>query len=97
MMNRLALAPLALAMASAFAADKGADYAALGEVTVTATREGQLVAETPASVSLIKDKALREATAKQRAQLIQAVLAAAPAENAPVAPAGRPRGTEGSR
>ena len=60
MMNRLALAPLALAMASAFAADKGADYAALGEVTVTATREGQLVAETPASVSVIKDKALRE-------------------------------------
>ena len=47
--------------------------------------------------SLDEDKALREATAKQRAQLIQAVLAAAPAENAPVAPAGRPRGTEGSR
>ena len=60
MMKNWVLAPLALAMVSAFAADKTNDYATLGEVTVTATREGQLVSETPASVSVIKDKALRE-------------------------------------
>jgi imidazolonepropionase-like amidohydrolase len=47
--------------------------------------------------SLDEDKALREATARQRAQLIQAVLAASPAENTPAGAPARPRGTEGSR
>lgn len=60
MMKQLTLAPLALAMASAFAADPSTDSRALGEVTVTATREGQLVAETPASVGVIKGQTLRE-------------------------------------
>ena len=60
-MKQPALSPLAIALFAAFvpglaaAADQ-----ALGEVTVTATREGQLVAETPASVGVIKNKALRE-------------------------------------
>ncbi|MBK9977311.1 MAG: hypothetical protein IPP20_05175 [Gemmatimonadetes bacterium] len=47
--------------------------------------------------SLDEDTALRAETARQRAQLIQAVLAAAPAENAPAGAPARPRGTEGSR
>lgn len=60
-MNNSAMTPLALALLAAFlplpvaAADQ-----ALGEVTVTATREGQLVAETPATIGVIKEKALRE-------------------------------------
>lgn len=60
MMKQLTLAPLALAMATAFAADPSTDSRALGEVTVTATREGQLVAETPATVGVIKGQTLRE-------------------------------------
>ena len=56
MMKKLVLAPLLLAILSAYADDS----TSLGEVTVTATREGQLVAETPATVGVIKDKALRE-------------------------------------
>ena len=61
MMKTCALSPLALALLAAFvpgiatAADQ-----ALGEITVTGTREGQLVAETPASVDIIKEKTLRE-------------------------------------
>ncbi|HXE41084.1 MAG TPA: TonB-dependent receptor plug domain-containing protein, partial [Azonexus sp.] len=60
-MNNCAMTPLALALLAAFlpppaaAADQ-----ALGEVTVTATREGQLVSETPATIGVIKEKALRE-------------------------------------
>ena len=53
--------PIFLALLAAFSplAALAADQA-LGEVTVTATREGQLVSETPASVGVIKEKALRE-------------------------------------
>src|SRR5574343_1793370 len=61
MMKTLALAPLALAVLSAFASvNAGAADTALGEVTVTATREGQLISETPATVDVIKEKTLRE-------------------------------------
>ena len=56
MMKKLVLAPVLLAILTAYADDS----ASLGEVTVTATREGQLVAETPATVGVIKEKALRE-------------------------------------
>src|SRR5574343_214788 len=60
-MKQFALAPLALAVLSTLAAAAAhAETTALGEVTVTATREGQLVAETPATVGVIKEKALRE-------------------------------------
>lgn len=60
-MKQPALSPLAIALFAAFAPGLAAAAdQALGEVTVTATREGQLVAETPASVGVIKDKALRE-------------------------------------
>lgn len=58
-MKPFALLPLALAVISAFAPVR-AEVNALAEVTVTATREGQLVAETPATVGVIKEKALRE-------------------------------------
>lgn len=53
--------PIFLALLAAFSplAALAADQA-LGEVTVTATREGQLLSETPASVGVIKEKALRE-------------------------------------
>ncbi len=47
--------------------------------------------------SLDEDKALREETARQRAQLIQAVLAASAAESTPAGAPARPRGTEGTR
>ncbi len=48
--------------------------------------------------SLEEDKALRAETARQRSQLIQAVLAATPAEGTPAAGApARPRGPGGSR
>ncbi len=61
MMKQFALAPLALAVLSTLAtATAHAEATALGEVTVTATREGQLVNETPATVGVIKEKALRE-------------------------------------
>ena len=60
MMKRLGMAPLALAMAAAFAGEGAQDGVALGEITVTATREGQLVAETPASVGVIKEATLRQ-------------------------------------
>ena len=61
MMKTFALAPLALAVISAFAATHAvAADTALEEVTVTATREGQLISETPATVGVIKEKALRE-------------------------------------
>lgn len=60
MMKHLALAPLALALATAFAGETTGDTKALGEVTVTATREGQLISETPASVGVIKGQALRD-------------------------------------
>jgi cytosine/adenosine deaminase-related metal-dependent hydrolase len=46
--------------------------------------------------SLDEDKALRAETARQRAQLIQAVLAAAAAETPPAGGAARTRGTEGA-
>ena len=61
MMKSFALAPLALAILMAWqpAVALAAD-AALGEVTVTGTREGQLIAETPATVGVIKEKSLRE-------------------------------------
>ena len=58
MMKQLALAPLALAVLSAFAG-ANAQEAALAEVTVTATREGQLLSETPATVGVIKEKTLQ--------------------------------------
>lgn len=60
-MKRFALAPLALAVLSAFASPQAvAADTALAEVTVTATREGQLVSETPATIGVIKEKTLRE-------------------------------------
>ena len=59
MMKRFALAPMVVAILSTLPAAHGADTA-LGEVTVTATREGQLVSETPATVGVIKEKTLRE-------------------------------------
>lgn len=46
--------------------------------------------------SLEEDKALREETARQRAQLIQAVIAATPPENAAGGANARPRGSEGA-
>ena len=59
---RLPLAPVSLAVLAALAAPSLlAQTVSLGEVTVTGTREGQLVAETPATVGLIKESALREA------------------------------------
>ena len=57
-MKQFALAPLALAVLAAV--NVRAEEVALGEVTVTATREGQLVNETPAAVGVIKEKTLRE-------------------------------------
>jgi hypothetical protein len=60
-MKQFALAPLALAVLSTLAAATAhAEATALGEVTVTATREGQLLNETPATVGVIKEKTLRE-------------------------------------
>src|SRR5574343_147013 len=59
MMKRFALAPMVVAILSTLPAAHGADTA-LGEVTVTATREGQLVSETPATIGVIKEKTLRE-------------------------------------
>ena len=60
-MKKFALAPLMLAVLSAFAAPQVyAEETALAEVTVTATREGQLVNETPATIGIIKEKTLRE-------------------------------------
>lgn len=58
-MRNFALAPLAMAIISIFTSAQ-ADDVALGEVTVTATREGQLVSETPATIGVIKEKTLRE-------------------------------------
>ena len=52
-------APLALAVLTALAGPLHAQDAALSEVTVTATREGQLLNETPAAIGIIKDQALR--------------------------------------
>src|SRR5574343_1042593 len=60
MMKQFALAPLALAVLSTLAATTHAETTSLGEVTVTATREGQLVNETPATVDVSKEKTLRE-------------------------------------
>src|SRR5574343_1894470 len=61
MMKHFAPAPLTLAILAAFATSTShAVDATLGEVTVTATREGQLVYETPATVDVIKEKTLRE-------------------------------------
>src|SRR5574343_104019 len=60
MMKQFALAPLALAVLSTLAATAHAETTSLGEVTVTATREGQLVNETPATIGVIKEKTLRE-------------------------------------
>src|SRR5574343_1092116 len=60
-MKQFALAPLALAVLSTLAAAAAhAETTALGEVTVTATREGQLVNETPATIGVIKGQALRD-------------------------------------
>ena len=60
-MKTFAPAPLALAILAAFGhLPLQAAEQSLGEVTVTATREGQLVSETPATVDVIKEKALRE-------------------------------------
>ena len=60
-MKSFALPPLALAILSTFPAGVAlAEASALAEVTVTATREGQLLSETPATVGVIKEKTLRE-------------------------------------
>ena len=60
-MKTFAPAPLALAILAAFGhLPLQAAEQSLGEVTVTATREGQLISETPATVDVIKEKALRE-------------------------------------
>lgn len=60
-MKQFALAPLALAILSTFNAGLViAEESALAEVTVTATREGQLLTETPAAVGVIREKTLRE-------------------------------------
>ncbi|HEX6735348.1 MAG TPA: TonB-dependent receptor [Azonexus sp.] len=67
-------APLALAVLSALAAfPSHADEAALAEVTVTATREGQLLNETPASVGIIKEKALREVKPSHPSEIMSQV------------------------
>lgn len=58
------LSPIPLALASmlcsaaAWAADPAAS--ALPEMTVTGTREGELLSETPATVGIVKDQTLRE-------------------------------------
>src|SRR5574343_50818 len=58
-MRKFALTPLAIAIISTFATAQAEDIA-VGEVTVTATREGQLVSETPATIGVIKGKTLQE-------------------------------------
>lgn len=60
-MKRCALSPLMLAILAAFvpSISNAADQT-LGEVTVTGTREGQLVSETPATVDIIKEDTLRQ-------------------------------------
>lgn len=53
--------PIALALCAMFSCTQGhAEEKVLGEVTVTATREGQLVSETPATVGVIKESAVRD-------------------------------------
>lgn len=52
--------PLPLALFIAAASGAHAADQTLGEITVTGTREGQLVAETPATVGVIKESALKE-------------------------------------
>lgn len=66
MMKKLMLAPLALAVLTAYADNT----ASLGEVTVTATREGQLIAETPASVGVIKEQTLRDVKPTHPAEIL---------------------------
>lgn len=74
MMKIFPLSPLALAVFAAFlpgialAADQ-----ALGEVTVTGTREGQLVSETPASVDIIKEQTLREVRPSHPSEIMSQV------------------------
>src|SRR5574343_317976 len=61
MMKRFTPRPVCLALLAAFSAlPLQAEESVLADVTVTATREGQLLSETPASVGVIKEKALRE-------------------------------------
>src|SRR5574343_337835 len=61
MMKRFTPRPVCLALLAAFSAlPLQAEESVLADVTVTATREGQLVSETPATVGVIKDKTLRE-------------------------------------
>src|SRR5574343_1967663 len=61
MMKRFTPRPVCLALLAAFSAlPLQAEESVLADVTVTATREGQLVSETPATVDVIKDKTLRE-------------------------------------
>ena len=73
-MKKFALSPLALAICAAFlpglsiAADQ-----ALGEVTVTGTREGQLVSETPASIDIIKEQTLREVRPSHPSEIMSQV------------------------
>lgn len=74
MMKSFPLSPLALAIFAAFlpsisiAADQ-----ALGEVTVTGTREGQLVSETPASIDIIKEQTLREVRPSHPSEIMSQV------------------------
>lgn len=64
--------PLALAVISCLSPAR-AETNILAEVTVTATREGQLVAETPATVGVIKEKALREVRPTHPSEIISQV------------------------
>lgn len=77
--SRLSPTPLALALLAAFwmppglAQDAAAPEVALGEVTVTGTREGQLIAETPATVGVIKEAAVREARPTHPSEIMSQV------------------------
>lgn len=63
----LRVAVLAAALSSGLSV---AQEQALGEVTVTGTREGRAIAETPASVDVIKGEALRETRATHPSQVM---------------------------
>jgi len=55
----LSLAPLSLPMLAAIAADKIAPQQELAEVVITATREPELLKETPASIGVITSESLK--------------------------------------
>lgn len=57
-LNQL-IASVCAGFAVAAAAAEAAEVAQLGEITVTGTREGQLLSETPASIGVIKGEELR--------------------------------------